>query len=93
MFALARWFFVRAQTHLLLRTLSHFSLAASNSELLLVDACLVDDRLVTGIQLHKLVSTTEKKSMTRVMAFAQRHECNEYCEALGLQVGVFSFLG
>jgi hypothetical protein len=34
----------REQTRLLLRTLSHFSLATSNSQLLLVDACLVDDQ-------------------------------------------------
>jgi hypothetical protein len=67
--------------------LSHFSLAASNSQLLLVDACLVDNRLVTGIQIHELVSKAGKKSMTRVMAFAAQHQCNEHCEALGLQVG------
>ena len=74
----------RAQTNMLLQALSHFSLAASGAQLLLVDTCLVDHRLVTGIHLHKLVSRSNKQSVERMMHFMQTHECNNMCRKLCL---------
>jgi hypothetical protein len=59
-------------TQKLLQALSHFSLAASDSQLLLLDACLIDNRLFTGMQLHALVSKANRSSMLRVMQFVSQ---------------------
>ena len=74
----------RTETNMLLQTMSHFSLAASKGQLLLVDPCLVDHRLISGARLHYLVSKADKMSVGRVMQFIQRHRCNKYCRVLRL---------
>jgi len=74
----------RTQSHMVLQTLSHFSLAASRSELLLLDPCLIDKRLITGLQQYELVSKTGPKKRDRIMRFIRDHRCNEHCKQLQL---------
>lgn len=72
------------ETESLLQSLSHFSLAASDSQLIVLDPCLIEGRLFTGMRLHELVSKVKMKSFRRILRFVDAHRCNKYCQILHL---------